>query len=83
MAWGASKVNATCRPLFTACPYLINSLQKFWPHLTAEIILMDYLFGTDLVKRKDRAILMMVCLIDLQEDFRYHVKRAFLNYLLG
>ncbi|KAH8333343.1 hypothetical protein KR067_000852, partial [Drosophila pandora] len=57
--------------------------EKFWPHLTAEIILMDYLFVTDLVKRKDRAILMMVCLIDLQEDFRYHVKRAFLNYLLG
>ncbi|KAH8242116.1 hypothetical protein KR026_003917, partial [Drosophila bipectinata] len=57
--------------------------EKFWPHLTPEIILMDYMFVSDLVKRKDRAILIMVCLIDLQEDFRYHVKRAFLNYLLG
>lgn len=44
---------------------------------------MDYLFVGDRGVRQDFAILIIVCLIDLQEDFRHHVKRAFLNYLLG
>uniref|UniRef100_A0A6P4DZA9 Dynein heavy chain 3, axonemal-like n=1 Tax=Drosophila rhopaloa TaxID=1041015 RepID=A0A6P4DZA9_DRORH len=44
---------------------------------------MDYLFVGDRGVRQDLAILIIVCLIDLQEDFRHHVKRAFLNYLLS
>ncbi|ALC43064.1 CG17150 [Drosophila busckii] len=56
--------------------------EKHWPKLPPEVILMDYLFVGDRSIRLDFAILVIVCLIDLQEDFRYHVKRAFLRYLL-
>lgn len=61
---------------------LINSLQKYWPKLPPEVILLDYLFVGERGIRLDFAILILVCLIDLQEDFRYHVKRSFLRYLL-
>jgi len=44
---------------------------------------MDYLFVGDRGVRQDLAILIIVCLIDLQEDFRHYVKRSFLNYLLS
>jgi len=43
---------------------------------------MDYLFVGERAVPPDFAILIIVCLIDLQEDFRYFVKRAFLRYLL-
>ncbi|EDW73522.2 uncharacterized protein Dwil_GK16602 [Drosophila willistoni] len=56
--------------------------QVHWPHLPPEVILMDYLFMGDRNIRQDLAVLITVCLIDLQEDFRYYVKRAFLRYLL-
>ncbi|XP_036671579.3 dynein axonemal heavy chain 3 isoform X3 [Drosophila suzukii] len=57
--------------------------EKDWPKLPPEVILMDYLFVGDRGVRQDLAILIIVCLIDLQEDFRHHVKRNFLNYLLS
>ncbi|XP_033238860.1 dynein heavy chain 3, axonemal [Drosophila pseudoobscura] len=56
--------------------------EQHWPELPPEVILMDYLFVGDRGVRPDVAILIIVCLIDLQEDFRYHVKRTFLRYLL-
>ncbi|EDV95581.1 GH15699 [Drosophila grimshawi] len=56
--------------------------EKHWPKLPPEVILMDYLFVGERGIRLDVAILIIVCLIDLQEDFRYHVKRSFLRYLL-
>ncbi|XP_062127566.1 dynein axonemal heavy chain 3 [Drosophila sulfurigaster albostrigata] len=56
--------------------------EKYWPHLPPEVILMDYLFVGERAIPADFAILLIVCLIDLQEDFRYHVKRSFLRYLL-
>ncbi|TDG53310.1 hypothetical protein AWZ03_000125 [Drosophila navojoa] len=56
--------------------------EKYWPHLPPEVILFDYLFVGERGIRPEFAVLLIVCLIDLQEDFRYHVKRSFLRYLL-
>ncbi|XP_037881601.1 dynein heavy chain 3, axonemal [Glossina fuscipes] len=56
--------------------------EKLWPNIFPEVILMDYLFSHERHIPTDVAVLIISCLIDLQEDFRYNVKRAFLRYLL-
>lgn len=43
---------------------------------------MDYLFVGERAIPLGMSIIIIVCLIDLQEDFRYYVKRSFLRYLL-
>ncbi|XP_059216601.1 dynein axonemal heavy chain 3 isoform X2 [Stomoxys calcitrans] len=55
---------------------------KLWPRIFPEVMLMDYLFTSERQIPTDVAVLIISCLIDLQEDFRYYVKRAFLRYLL-
>ncbi|XP_030372078.1 dynein heavy chain 3, axonemal [Scaptodrosophila lebanonensis] len=69
-------------PLLLEAYDFILKEEKQWPKLPPEVILMDYLFGGDHNVRQNIAVLIIVCLIDLQEDFRYHVKRAFVRYLL-
>ncbi|XP_075164298.1 dynein heavy chain 3, axonemal [Haematobia irritans] len=60
----------------------IQKEEKFWPRIFPEVMLMDYLFTSEKQIPPDVAVLIISCLIDLQEDFRYYVKRAFLRYLL-
>ncbi|KAM7358169.1 uncharacterized protein ACRADG_003223 [Cochliomyia hominivorax] len=56
--------------------------EKLWPKLHIEVMLMDYLFTSERQIPTDVAVLIISCLIDLQEDYRYYVKRAFIRYLL-
>ncbi|XP_037908989.1 dynein heavy chain 3, axonemal [Hermetia illucens] len=56
--------------------------EKLWPGIYPEVMLMDYLFNPEHHVREDEAVLIISCLIDLQEDYRHHVKRAFLRYIL-
>uniref|UniRef100_A0A1I8MKN2 AAA+ ATPase domain-containing protein n=1 Tax=Musca domestica TaxID=7370 RepID=A0A1I8MKN2_MUSDO len=61
----------------------IQKEEKLWPKIFPEIMLMDYLFSGERQIPTDFAVLIISSLIDLQEDFRYFVKRAFLRYLLS
>ncbi|TMW46362.1 hypothetical protein DOY81_008561, partial [Sarcophaga bullata] len=57
--------------------------EKLWPKLHIEVMLMDYLFTSERQIPTDVAVLIISCLIDLQEDFRYYVKRGISSdYLL-
>ncbi|XP_055840841.1 dynein axonemal heavy chain 3 isoform X1 [Episyrphus balteatus] len=75
------KISAKISYLREAYKFILQE-EKLWPHVYPEVILMDYLFNSDHRVQQDAAILIISCLIDLQEDFRYHVKRAFLRYIL-
>jgi len=43
---------------------------------------MDYVFNVENQVPLEEAVLICVLLLDLQEDYRYAVKRAFLRYIL-
>lgn len=47
-----------------------------------ELILADYLFDQRHHVKEEEATMVIALLMDLQEDYRYAVKRAFIKYLL-
>lgn len=53
-----------------------------WPNVKPEIILMDYLFDQSNRIKESEAVLLIILLLDLQEDFRYAVKRSIVQFLL-
>lgn len=57
-------------------------MQKLWPHIQAELLLVDYLFVQKSSVTEEQATLLVALLLDLQEDYRLAVKRAFLKYIL-
>lgn len=59
----------------------MTEVQQF-PDIPPEIILLDYLFNPENKVPKHTAVYIIVLLLDLQEDFRYHIKRGFIRYLL-
>lgn len=60
----------------------IFDLQKLWPSIKSEMILMDYLFDPKHKVNESEAALIAVLLIDLQQDFRTTIKRSILMDLL-
>ncbi|XP_055637886.1 dynein axonemal heavy chain 3 isoform X3 [Toxorhynchites rutilus septentrionalis] len=56
--------------------------EKLWPNINPEVILLDYLFDPEHNVHRDQAVYLVILLMDLQEDYRYHVKRSFLRYIL-
>lgn len=55
---------------------------KQFPNISPEIILLDYLFNPENRIPKHTAVYIIILLLDLQEDFRNHIKRGFMRYLL-
>lgn len=55
---------------------------KLWPNVHPEIMLLDFLFNPENKIPKHLAAYLIVLLIDLQEDYRNHIKRGFIKYLL-
>lgn len=47
-----------------------------------ELILYDYLFDHRHHVKEEEATMVIALLMDLQEDYRYAVKRAFIKYIL-
>lgn len=45
-------------------------------------MLLDYLFNANHHVPEEQALLIIALLIDLQEDYRYLVKRSFIKYIL-
>lgn len=62
--------------------YVEIPLQRLWPTVKPEIILMDYLFDGKHKVNESEAALIAVLLLDLQQDFRSAVKRSVLMNLL-
>ncbi|XP_054732574.1 dynein axonemal heavy chain 3-like [Anastrepha obliqua] len=60
----------------------ISREEKLWPEIYPEVMLLDFLFNGERQINATVAVLIISCIIDLQEDFRYYVKRGFLRYLL-
>lgn len=56
--------------------------QRLWPEVEQELILYDYLFDQRHHVKEEEATMVIALLMDLQEDFRYAVKRAFIKYIL-
>lgn len=69
-------------PFFKEAYKFILEEEKHWPEIHPEVILLDYLFDQEHDVPRDKAVYTMVLLLDLQEDYRYLVKRAFLKYIL-
>lgn len=57
-------------------------LQTMWPTVKSEIMLMDFLFTSKNRVKESEALLIIVLLLDLQEDYRHQVKRSVLRYIL-
>lgn len=56
--------------------------EKLWPNVYPEVILLDYIFDPEHNVHRDQAVYLIILLMDLQEDYRYHVKRSFVRYIL-
>lgn len=56
--------------------------EKLWPNIKNEVIFMDFLFNPENKIRREVAVMIICLLMDLQEDYRYHVKRGFLRNIL-
>ena len=60
-----------------------NIFQKLWPEIHPEIILLDFLFNSKYSIQKDKAVYLIILLMDLQEDYKHRVKRNFLKRILS
>lgn len=58
-------------------------MQVYWSGIKDEIILMNFLFSSKHLVRESEAILLIILLLDLQEDFRFAIKQSTLKFLLG
>jgi dynein heavy chain len=56
--------------------------EKLWPGIKLEVILMDFLFNPENKIRREIAVMIACLLMDLQEDFRYNIKRGFMRNIL-
>lgn len=60
----------------------IPLMQIYWPNIKDEIILMHYLFSSKHQVKESEAILIIILLLDLQEDFRFSIKQSIMRFLL-
>lgn len=60
----------------------IHSMQVYWPNIKDELILMHYLFSPKYRVKNSEAILIIILLLDLQEDFRFFIKQSIMRFLL-
>lgn len=56
--------------------------EKLWPGVKLEVMLMDFLFNPENKIRREIAVMIICLLMDLQEDFRYSIKRGFMRNIL-
>lgn len=56
--------------------------EKLWPEVKIEIIFMDFLFNPENKIKREVAVMIICLLLDLQEDYRYNIKRGFMRNIL-
>ncbi|CRK99186.1 CLUMA_CG012500, isoform A [Clunio marinus] len=69
-------------PIWIRASKFIIEEQKLWPNVKYEMIFMDFLFNPENKIRREEAVMIICLLLDLQEDFRYNIKRGFMRYIL-
>lgn len=62
--------------------YVDFRVQISWPRVKSEIILLNYLFNPKYQVKENEALLIIVLLLDLQQDFRLAIKRSTVRFLL-
>ncbi|XP_055373574.1 dynein axonemal heavy chain 3 [Condylostylus longicornis] len=68
--------------IFKKAHAFIEKEKVLFPNVLSETMLINYIFDIPNNVPRSQAILIAVTLIDLQEDYRYEVKRALLRYIL-
>jgi dynein heavy chain, axonemal len=56
--------------------------EKLWPGIKTEVMFMDFLFNSENKIRREVAVMIICLLMDLQEDYRFNIKRGFLRFIL-
>jgi dynein heavy chain len=70
------------KPLWQRAFKFIVDEERLWPGIKSEVMLMDFLFNPENKVRRETAVMIIGLLMDLQEDYRYSIKRAFMRYIL-
>lgn len=60
----------------------INEEEKLWPNVKMEVMLMDFLFNPENKIRREFAVMIVCLFMDLQEDYRFNIKRGFMRNIL-
>lgn len=75
------KINPRQTFLKQAYKFILEE-EKLWPNVKIEVMFMDYLFNPEHKVKRDTAVYIICLLLDLQEDYRYNIKRGFLKNIL-
>lgn len=70
------------KPLWKHIHKFIVNEEKLWPEIKLEVMLMDFLYNPENKIRREVAVMIICLLMDLQEDFRYSMKRNFMRCIL-
>lgn len=60
----------------------INEEEKLWPGVKMEVMLMDFLFNPENKIRRECAVMIVCLFMDLQEDYRFNIKRGLMRNIL-
>lgn len=69
-------------PMWKRAHKFIVEEEKLWPGVKREMMFMDFLFNPENKIRRDVAVMITCLLMDLQEDYRFNIKRGFIRYIL-
>lgn len=69
-------------PVWKRAYKFIVDEETLWPEVKCEVMLMDFLFNPENKIRREIAVMIICLLLDLQEDYRFSVKRGFMRYIL-
>lgn len=75
------KIDQKLTFLRRASKFIVEEM-KLWPNIHPEIMLLEFLFNLENKIPKHFGAFLIVLLMDLQEDYRNHIKRGFIKYLL-
>jgi dynein heavy chain, axonemal len=69
-------------PMWQRAFKFICEEEKLWPCIKTEVMFMDFLFNPENKIRREVAVMIICLLMDLQEDYRFNIKRGFLRNIL-
>lgn len=69
-------------PMWQRAHKFIVEEEKLWPDVKSEVMFMDFLFNPENKIRREVAVMIICLLMDLQEDYRFNIKRGFMRYIL-
>jgi dynein heavy chain, axonemal len=71
------------KPMWKLIHKFIIHEERLWPDIKLEVILMDFLYNPENKIRREVAVMIICLLMDLQEDYRYSIKRNFMRFILN